>query len=215
MTGPSFDVKDLLPLHALGALDPEDAALVEQAVAADPELRAALDAWREITSAMPVPSVAPGADVRARLMADIDASVQPGTLDRFAPRVASIFDVTIDKARMFLGWIADPTRWEPAPLPGVQLIHLPPGPAYASADCGFVKLPPGFHFPRHGHHGEELTVVLQGSGRDSDGNRLSPGTELMMPGGAEHDFVIDEGGEEYIFAVRFHGIYGIDLDKKA
>jgi putative transcriptional regulator len=213
MTG--LDVQDLLPLHALGALEPDEAALVEQAVAADPALRAALDAWRDTAGSIPAASVAPAADVRTRLMAAIDASVQPGPLERFSSRIASIFDVTVDKARMYLGWIADPARWEPGPIPGVQLIHLPPGPSYASADCGFVKLPPGFHFPRHGHHGEELSVVLQGTGHDSDGNKLAPGTELVMPGGAEHDFVIDEGQDDYIFAVRFHGIYGIELAKKA
>jgi putative transcriptional regulator len=214
MTG--LDVEALLPLHALGALDPEEAAHVDAAVAADPALRAALDAWLDTASEIgTMAAVEPSPSVRARVMAALDADVVPGPFDRFAPRLASIFDVTVDKARMFLGWIADPARWEAAPIPGVQLLHLPPGPAYASADCGFVRLPPGFHFPRHGHHGEELTLVLQGTGRDSEGNALAPGTELMVPGGAEHDFVIDPTTEDYIFAVRFHGIYGIELGKKA
>jgi hypothetical protein len=146
-------------------------------------------------------------------MADLDLASRPGRFDRFAARVAAIFDVTVDKARMFLSWIDEPARWEPSAFPRVELIHLPPGPAWGGADCGIVRMPADFHFPWHGHHGEELTLVLQGQGKDSTGAVLEPGAETVLPGGAEHDFVIAPG-EDYIFCVRFYGIYGIELEKK-
>jgi anti-sigma factor ChrR (cupin superfamily) len=64
----------------------------------------------------------------------------------------------------------------------------------------------GNAFPWHAHDGEELTLVLQGRARDSDGHDLGPGSELVVGDSAQHDFVVDRGSEEYIFAVRFHGI---------
>lgn len=202
------DIRDLLPLHALGALDADEAARVEAAVAADPALRAELDVHREAAAGLGdglVP-VEPSPALRDRLIASVDASVAPGRWEKFAARVAEIFDVTVDKARMFLGWIDEPARWEATPLPWVQQCHLPPGPAWAGADCGLVRMPAGSVFPWHAHNGEELTLVLSGRAKDSDGHDLGPGSELVVPGNAEHDFLVDPDSGEYIFAVRFYGI---------
>lgn len=204
----SARIRELLPLHALGALDADEAAEVERAIADDPALKRELDAYLETSGELPaaLSPMTPSPDVKTRLFASVDASVAPSRFDRFAARMAEIFDVTVDKARMFLGWIDDPTRWEPSPIPQVQLVHLPAGPAWAGADCGLVRMPAGFPFPWHAHNGEELTFVLQGHAVDSDGNDLVPGSEIMVPEGAEHDFVVDPASGEYIFAVRFYGI---------
>ena len=200
---------EMLPLYALGALDPDEAKLVEDAVAKDPELAAELAKYQAIVGRQ----AAPSPSVRDRLFADVDALSKPNRWERFAARVAEIYDVTVDKARMFLSWIDEPARWEAAAVPGVQLIHLPPGPRWAAADCGIVRMPAGFHFPNHGHHGPELTLVLQGRSTDSSGAVLAPGDEMELPAGAEHDYVIDEASGDYIFCVRFYGIYGIKLEQ--
>lgn len=202
------DVRELLPLHAIGALDADEAALVERAVAADPALAAELDAHRAALGELgdALPQVAPAPSVRDRLMASVDAAVAPSRWERFAPRIAALFDVTVDKARMFLAWIDEPARWQASPFPGVMAIHLPPGPTWAAADCGLVKMPAGHTFPWHAHKGEEVTLVLAGRARDSDGTDLEPGTELRLDAGAEHDFVVDPASGDYIFAVRFFGI---------
>jgi len=202
------ELRELVALHALGALDGDEAAAVERAVAADPALAAELDAHREAAAGLAagLAPVAPPPGLRDRLMASVAATVAPGRFERFAARVAEIFDVTLDKARMFLGWIDEPERWEAAPVAGVRLAHLPAGPAWAGADSGLVRMPAGTTFPWHVHDGEELTLVLQGRARDSGGHELVPGTELVLPGGAEHEFVVDQASGEYIFAVRFHGI---------
>jgi anti-sigma factor ChrR (cupin superfamily) len=202
------DILALIPLHALGALDDAEAARVEEAVAADPALRAELDAHREAAAAIGdgLAAVEPSPALRARLIASVDATVAPGRFDRFAARVAEIFDVTVDKARMFLGWIDQPARWEATALPWVQQCHLPAGPAWAGADCGLVRMPAGSEFPWHTHEGEELTLVLSGRAKDSGGHDLGPGSEMVMNAEAQHDFVADPDSGEYIFAVRFHGI---------
>jgi anti-sigma factor ChrR (cupin superfamily) len=200
---------EMLPLYALGALDLDEAKLVEDAVAKDPALRAELDKYIAIVGR----EVAPSPSVRDRLFADVDALSKPNRWERFAARVAEIYDVTVDKARMFLSWIDEPSRWENAAVPGVQLIHLPAGPQWAAADCGIVRMPAGFHFPNHGHHGPELTYVLQGKITESSGATLDVGEELELPAGAEHSFVVDEASGDYIFCVRFYGIYGIKLEQ--
>ena len=202
------DIRDLIPLHALGALDADEAARVEAAVAADPALAAELAAHRDAAAALgdALPPEPPAPAVRDRLMASVDAAVAPNRWERFAARVAEMFDVSVDKARMFLGWIDEPARWEPSPLPGVQLVHLPGGPAWAGADCGLVRVPAGTRFPWHGHHGEELTLVLAGRAVESGGAELVPGAETVLTAADEHDFVVDEASGDYIFAVRFYGI---------
>jgi len=200
---------DLLPLHALGALDPEEAAAVEEALARDPALRATFDSYLEVAHALgdALDPVRPPGSARDRLLADVDALCKPPRLDPFASRMAKLFDVSIDKARMFLHWVDEPARWEPqADLSFVHLIHLPPGPAWASADCGLVKLLPGHEFPLHDHKGQEVSLVLQGTGRDSSGMRLEPGVELVLEPGNSHSYTVDDGSEPYVFAVRFYGI---------
>lgn len=214
---------ELLALHALDALDADDAARVEAAVAADPALARELDALRAAAAAIAgeLPVVAPPAGVKARLEASLDALTRPGRLDRFAARLAALFDVTVDKARMMLAWIDQPdqpdrahpgqpggaARWE-AMAPGVSLMHLPAGPACAGADCGFVRLEPGTTFPWHAHDGEEVTVVLQGRARDADGTALAPGAEMVLGASTAHDFHAEGevGDEPYIFAVRVFGV---------
>lgn len=216
MTGATPDeLSALLALHALDALDADDAARVEAAVAAAPALRHELDALRAAAAALPsaLPVAPAPASVRARLDASIDAMTRPGRLDRFATRLADLFDVTVDKARMLLGWIDDPARWE-AFAPGAALMHLPAGPAWAGADCGFVRLEPGATFPWHHHDGEEVTVVMQGRGRDADGSLLVPGDEVVLGAASEHDFTAEGGAgdEPYLFAVRVLGVR-FDVDK--
>jgi len=194
------DVKELIPLHALGMLEPDEAAEVERAVAADPRLAAELAAFRDAASLIAAP-VTPPPDIKARLL----ASAGGGPFERFSARFAQLFDVTVEKARELLGLAERPASWE-NPVPGVGLVHFAGGPACATADCGLIRIEPGCTFPWHTHRGEEVSLMLAGTCRDNSGRILRPGDELVQAAGTQHD-IHAEGDEPVIFAARaFDGI---------
>ncbi len=196
------DIRELLPLHALGVLGADEAREVERAVAADPALAAELAAYRDTASLLAAP-VAPPPDIKARLL----ASVGGGRFERFSARFAQLFDVTVDKARELLGLVERPASWE-APLPGIGLVHFAGGPKCATADCGFIRIAPGCTFPWHTHRGEEVSIILAGTLCDHSGRLLRPGDELVQAEGSQHD-ISAEGAEDVIFAARALG--GIDV----
>jgi len=202
------DLDELLPLYALGVLDPAEAAEVERAVAADPELAAALESYRDTAHALVAvaPFVAPSAEVKTRLM----ASVGGGRFERFSARVAQVFDVTVDRARELLGLVDRAASWD-SPVPGIGLVHFAGGPACATADCGFVRIEPGCTFPWHTHRGEELSIILAGTLRNYDGRLLQPGDELVQATGTQHELTV-AGDEAVIFVAR--AIDGIEVSTK-
>lgn len=195
------DIRELLPLYALGVLDRDEAAIVERAVAADPALAAELASYEDSASLL-VTEVAPSPETRARLL----ASAGGGRFEAHAGRMASLFDVSVDRARELLGLIERPASWS-VEMPGIALVHFDGGPAYAAADCGFIRLAPGAVFPPHRHLGEEVSVVLEGTMRDAaTGRVLGPGDELVQAEGSDHHLVC-EGAAACIFAARaLHGI---------
>ncbi|HEY1556113.1 MAG TPA: cupin domain-containing protein [Kofleriaceae bacterium] len=202
------DLRELLPLHALGVLEPDEADAVERAVAADPKLAAELAAFRETAGALVaiVPEVAPQADVKTRLL----ASVGGGRFERFSARVANVFDVTVERGRELLGLVERAASWD-APLPGIGLVHFQGGPACATADCGFVRIDPGCTFPWHTHRGEELSIILAGTLRNHDGRLFGPGDELLQAAGTQHELTV-AGDEPVIFVAR--AIDGIEVSTK-
>lgn len=184
------DVRELLPLYALGELSDDEAAAVERAIEADANLAAELESYLDLVAVTPSP------DVKTRLL----ASAGGGRFERFAGRMASLLDVTIDRARELLGLVERPSSWE-TPVPGVELIHFDGGPAYAAADCGFVRIAPGCKFPWHTHRGEEVSVILSGAMRDHDGKLLRAGDELVHQPGTQHELTA-EGDDPVIYVAR-------------
>jgi putative transcriptional regulator len=191
------DVRELLPLYALGELSPDEATAVERAIEVDANLAIELESYLDLVA------VTPPADLRARLI----ASTGGGRFERFAERVAKLLDVTIDRSRELLGLTEQASSWE-NPVPGVSLIHFEGGPAYAAADCGFVRIAPGCKFPWHTHRGEEVSMILSGAMRDHDGRVLRAGDELVHPSATQHELVND-GDEDVIYVAR--AINGIEV----
>lgn len=182
------DIRELIPLYALGALDDTEAAAVERAVEADPTLAAELDSYLAI-----VPAVAPSPDVKARLL----ASVGGGRFERFADRMAKLLDVGADRARELLGLIERKASWE-NPVPGVHLVHFDGGPACAAADCGFVRIEPGCTFPWHTHRGEELSILLEGTVKDHEGRVWHAGDEIAQAEATAHSLTAGDDGALYV-----------------
>lgn len=182
-----IDIRDLLPLYALGALDDTEASAVERAIEADPSLAAELDSYLALA-----PTTLPSPDVKARLL----ASVGGGRFDAFAGRMSKLLDVTVDRARELLGLIERKASWE-NPIPGVHLVHFDGGPAYADADCGFVRIDPGCTFPWHTHRGEEVSLLLAGTVHDQ-GKVWQPGDEIILAEGSEHDLTAGDEGAVYV-----------------
>lgn len=199
MTG---NVRELLPLYALGILEPDEAKVVEHAIASDATLASELAAYQETASSLVTP-IAPPPEVKARLL----ASVGGGRFEKFADRMSTLFDVTVERAREFLGLIERPASWEAA-MPGIGLVHFDGGAAYAAADCGFVRLAPGATFPLHTHRGEEVSLIIAGQLRDHEGRVLSTGDELVQAEGSNHH-ITAVGDVECIFAAR--AMNGIEI----
>lgn len=182
------DIRELIPLYALGALDDAEATAVERAVAADPALAAELDSYLGM-----IPPVAPSPGLKAQLL----ASAGGGRFETFSTRMSSLFDVSVDRARELLALVERETAWE-HPVPGVHLIHFAGGPAHAAADCGFVRVDPGGTFPWHKHLGEEIMVVLEGTVRDHRGQTWVPGDEIAQNLDDEHELIAGPDGVLYV-----------------
>jgi anti-sigma factor ChrR (cupin superfamily) len=128
------------------------------------------------------------------------ASIGGGAFERFSQRMASLFDVSVARARELLGLIERPASWD-AVMPGVGLVHFDGGPAAAAADCGFVRLAPNTPFPLHTHAGEEVSLILAGTLKDRrTGRTYGPGDELVESQDSEHDVTALD--DEVIYAAR-------------
>jgi anti-sigma factor ChrR (cupin superfamily) len=174
---------------------------------ADLELLAALDGRDDLLGelALACRQTTPSPAVRDRLMASVDALVRPGRLDRHAAALGALFDVTVDKARMFLGWIDDPSRWAPVGLRGVDGITIPAGPAWSGADCRILKVAAGGRFPTHRHVGAEAALILDGEAWEQVGGEvMGAGYLLERPAGTSHELLV--GDEPCVFAVRSLGM---------
>jgi len=190
------DVRELLPLYALGILEPDEANVVERAVAGDAALAAELASFQASADLLVVP-VKPAPEVSTRLL----ASIGSGRFEKFSARVSTLYDVTVEKARELLALIERPASWNQE-AGGISLVHFDGGARYAAADCGFIRLEPGAVFPPHKHLGEEASMVLLGNVRDTaSGRLLGPGDELLQAEGTEHHLIC-EGTEPCIFAAR-------------
>jgi quercetin dioxygenase-like cupin family protein len=197
MTG---DVRELLPLYALGILEADEASVVERAVADDAELAAELAAYQQTADALgaAIQPVAPSPEVERRLRASIGA----GRFEALSGRMAKLFEVSVDRARELLGLIERPASWVPQVVPGISLIHFEGGPGLETADCGFVRIAAGAVFPPHTHLGDEIVTVLLGEVHDVTNDRfVKAGEDYVQAEGTMH-YLVCVGTEDCVFATR-------------
>jgi quercetin dioxygenase-like cupin family protein len=141
---------------------------------------------------------APPAGARARLL---DAVAGIG---RFAPHLDAIARLAYlagEALFALLRRIDEPDGWIDGP-PGIRYFHFSPGPAGATPEAGIVRLRPGAVFPRHRHLGDEVSLVLEGSLVDDDGQRHGPGAVLPSAAGSEHAYTAGPGRDLVLLSLH-------------
>lgn len=190
---------DVLTDFVLGALSPAELARVEALVAASPALQADVRALAELLTAdLGAAPVAPAPAGRDRLLA---ALAPRPRLAALVDRVAAFVGLAREAAAALMASIDAPDRFAPSPWPGIGLFHIEPGPRYAGAEVGFIRMAPGTCFPRHGHVGTEVNLILQGALRLDDGTVLGPGDTYGGDASVVHDFEALPGADLILVAV--------------
>lgn len=196
-------MREWIALHAIGSLEGDEAALVEAALAADPQLAQEFAELRETVHS--VAAWAPQVELAPHGEARLMASVGAGQYDRFAAQISRLYDFSLERAREVLGCIEAPAAWERL-VANVDVIHFAAGPRCAGADCGAVRIRAGGVFPMHSHLGEEMSVIVAGVVRDSGGARHVPGSEILQQPGTSHELAVEGNGDVILFARAFNGI---------
>jgi anti-sigma factor ChrR (cupin superfamily) len=173
----NFD--ELAALEAVGALDAEETAAFERALAdAPPSVRAEVREMREMmaqAASASSPLETPSPQVKDRLLARLGlGSVPPPAPEGFAFKLAAEDD------------------WIPHAVPGIRLKMLS-----VNRDRGYATIlmdvAPGARFPPHHHGGAEECYVISGTVY-ACGRRLVAGDFHHADAGSDHDELwTDEG----------------------
>lgn len=187
---------DLLAEFALGMADDSE---IEATLARSPQLATEFVAYQEAAAALAssLPPIQPPPGLKRRLMASV-------AQDRFLPflaQAARFTGLALDTMRDVLRRIDDPKAWEELGVAGLLAIHFEPGPAFAGADAGFLKMPAGSRFPLHRHLGPEVGLVLQGRMLDSDGQIYLPGDVTSRTQDDPHTFAAGDESELVLLVV--------------
>jgi anti-sigma factor ChrR (cupin superfamily) len=167
------------------------------------KLRAAQKRVAEIVAL--ASDAAPPPALRQRVLQSITETPR---LVRFTEIVASMLDVSAEKARAYLAALDDPNQWQKTPFDGVTRIPVEGGPQTLGAVIHFVRVEPGKIVPMHEHFGPEIGVFLQGRGRHDNGrlceigelDECAKGTAHSvegLPGVASVMLVVARGGVRF------------------
>jgi predicted ChrR family anti-sigma factor len=181
---------DALWEYALGTLPAKERAEVTRHLAECPGCAVQLREAEETLAlvALDLPPETPSPAVFERLM----QSTQ-GPFEGVVDKAGRLWDLGAERVRELFEWMKT-ASWEPSGIPGVDVLHLEPGPKAAHADAGFVRFAPGTEFPHHDHMGDELQLILDGSMVDDRGIEYRPGDLMSKPESSSHSFVIGPDG---------------------
>ncbi|WP_029005541.1 ChrR family anti-sigma-E factor [Azorhizobium doebereinerae] len=178
---------DTLARYAAGTLEPGLSLVVETQIELAPAVRARLAVFQAaagtLLAALPPADMAD--DALARALARLDTPPPPAPAAPPPRQAAALPDgVRLPRAlaRCTTGrwiWIGPGVHFSPVGIPGAR-----------RASVGLIKAAPGRHLPDHGHHGSELTLVLDGSFSDA-GGRYGPGDVCETDESVEHAPVAD------------------------
>ncbi len=179
------NLQELAVAYALGAIEPRDAALLEQIAAGNPSVQAELAALLETAAALAASQsarVAPGPALRGRILDRIRSTpqVRPASPD------ASL------EATGFHFKPAGTGDWRKGPGKGLRYRVLS-----VSKDLGYwmllLELTPGGVIPTHDHRGSEQVYLLSGD-LQTQGRTLAPGDFLHSEPGTIHQELVSPSG---------------------
>ncbi|HWE30473.1 MAG TPA: cupin domain-containing protein [Polyangia bacterium] len=151
---------------------------------------------------------APPPELRARIL----AAAKPRTRQFLLDKIATIFDVSRDKALALLAKLEDPDAWQGGPVESSWLLFVDEaGPLLEGAFCSFVKLDPDVQWPEHRHLGREQMLVLEGGFRETDGHEVHPGELRVMEAGSAHGFSAFAHAGCLSAAIVYDGVELLDL----
>jgi hypothetical protein len=198
----------LIAEYLVGHLSEQQQRDADASLAASPSLRREVDEASEALALAveTLPPLPPSPSARARLIDALSGA------DRFAPfldDLTRLFELSAAAMRRLLARIDRP-EWETTllgvPLGGAELFHFAVGPDLAATGAagGVLRLRPEVVFPRHRHHGDETSYVLEG-GYCVDGQVHGPGSTIEMSAGSQHDYR-SAAGRDLVLMVLHRGI---------
>jgi anti-sigma factor ChrR (cupin superfamily) len=185
--------------YALGTLAPAERAQVERHLAECHACAAQLRETEETVAlvGLDLPPETPSPAVLEQLLQSTGSRYEG-----LVAKVEKMWDLGAIRIRELFEWMKT-ASWEPSGIPGVDVLHIQPGPAAAHADAGFVRFAPGTDFPFHDHIGDELQLILDGLITDDQGVAFRVGDTMFKPVGTAHSFVV--GPEGCVIALSLVG----------
>jgi putative transcriptional regulator len=177
------ELEALTAAHALGSLDPADAAPLEALLAHDPEAREEAAAFRDTiatTAAASTPHEAPTPELRAKILAMLPDIPQASPAPTLPAIPGFTFTLRSDEGWMDMG------------APGFRAKVLSGGDGRGHQVI-LAELAPGGKVPEHDHTGTEDLFVLSGHLR-TEGRTLGPGDFLHAEPGTHHHELISPDG---------------------
>lgn len=176
---------EMLAAYAAGRLPATFEMVVAAHVSMCDACRAALETHETLGGALmeEAPGESVGDDLLERTLAMLDEAPAPETASRAAPKRFGIYPGPVAEALKNA-----PPRWRSAGGGVKQQILAEDG----KSSVRLLYIPGGMAVPDHGHHGTELTMVLQGAFHDETG-RFGPGDVEVADESLEHTPIADEG----------------------
>ena len=172
-------IRDVLPLYALGLLDADEARLVDEHLLTGCAARCELREFREVAGQIPYAfrSVMPPPRVREKLLASITPKSNTG-LEQPLP---GIFVIKKDAG-----------DWRKTPFAGVtyKLLYVDKKSRFATS---LLRLEPGAQYPAHRHAGCEQCLVVEGDVRIGS-VAVSKGDFEYALAGTEHGVLTTDNG---------------------
>ncbi|HAB17735.1 MAG TPA: cupin domain-containing protein [Verrucomicrobiota bacterium] len=179
-------LQELAASYALGALDRTEAARLEALAAADPDIRAEVDAFVAIARRLghAVAPQAPPSRVRDAVLSRVRRTVQVGRSTEAAP--------SVEGASGFRFLLADDAEWQDGEVSGLRYRVLATNVQNNYAML-HLELAPGVVYPKHAHAGAEELFVISGD-LVTEGRTLKAGDFIHgEPGSVHHDLYSPNG----------------------